>query len=628
MEKKFTRMISKAFLAVLALLNVQYVYAQQQKITKENCFSPQTKNLQYIPIAQTSAESKSITPFSTPEKIYGLALNSDIELNNNASLVRIVLIDENAVEYLVYETYPLLANSKFSTVTNVGEETSLLNGIVPVSLQIQTINSTVSINNIAVSYTPSAYRQEEINTLKQQIADAQNDAKIEIINRNNKTNGVNWIAARTDVSHLPYSEKKMLINGDHILNLQGFEYYKGGTFVYDLGYGESIETTEESSLALIDRWDWRERHGANKSGSPYYDGDVNKGGWFTPIQNQKCNQCWAFAPTAAIEVLTNLYFNQHLNIDLSEQHAAACGGGASGSCAGGNSSATANYIANSGLVNESCLPYANSDAIPCSNTCTTPTEKIKAGARVSLGSPNEVTMKKYVMDYGPVTSGVQGMWHFMCLQGFYKDAADGKNVWIFKNSWGANSGDKGFANIKITGSGSTNYLYGNYAFTTPLVSLVKHQVACNDKDGDGYYNWGIGTAKPSTCPAGISNDKDSDDSDPCIGPLDADYKGIPITSPNCLTNINDLTNSNYLNVFPNPTTGTATLNYSLPLKATIRLSILNVLGEETTVLVDNKEFQEGLHSAAINGLKPGIYFCKLAFSNSSFVSKIVVIKSE
>src|SRR5688572_6216255 len=98
MEKKFTRMIGKAFLVVLALLNVQHMYAQQQKITKDNCFSPQAKNFQYIPIAQTFSESKSLTPFSTSEKIYSLALNSDIELNNNASLVRIVLIDENAVE--------------------------------------------------------------------------------------------------------------------------------------------------------------------------------------------------------------------------------------------------------------------------------------------------------------------------------------------------------------------------------------------------------------------------------------------------------------------------------------------------------------------------------------------------
>lgn len=629
MEKKITRMISKAFLVVLALLNVQHIYAQQQKITKENCFSPQAKNFQYISIAQTFSESKSITPFSTSEKIYGLTLNSTIELANKASLVRIILIDENSVEHLVYETYPLLANKKFLTVTNICEETSLLNGIVPVSLQIQTINSTVSIKNIAVSYAPPTYRQEEFNTLKQQIVDAQNDAKIEAINKFNKANGIDWIADRTDVSHIPYSEKKMLINGDHILNFQGLEYYKGGIFVYDLGHGESVQTVEESSSAMIERWDWRERHGANKPGSPYYDGDVNKGGWFTSVKHQgqpkECSHCWAFAPTATIEVLANLYFNQHLDLDLSEQQAAACSGGASGSCAGGSSSATSNYIANSGLVNESCMPYKSSDGIACSSVCGTPTEKIKAASRVSLGSPNEATMKKYIMDYGPVTSGVNGMWHFMCLQGFFKDQADGKNVWVFKNSYGLNSGTKGFLNVKITGSGNTDYLYGNFAFKTPLTSLNTHQVACHDKDGDGYYNWGIGP-KPSTCPAAASNDKDSDDSDPCIGPLDADYKGIVLTGPNCVTGVHTLINNTInLNVFPNPSTGAATLNFSLPSKETIRLSIVNLLGEETAVIVDSKEFQGGQHSVNISELKPGIYFCKLSFSNNYFVKKVVVV---
>ena len=624
MKKTFTLTISSAFFVVLTLLNVQPLCAQQQKLTKDETFSPQAKDLQYIPIAQVISENRVITPFTSSQKIYSLALSSDIELSNKASLVRIILIDENAVEHLVYETYPVIANGKSLSVTNVCEETSLLNGIVPASLQVQTINSTVSIKSVGISYTPFAYRQDEFNRLKQNISDAQNDAKIETINKNNKINGVNWVAARTDVSHIPYDQKKMLINSG-ILNLQGFEYYKGGIFVYDLGYGDS-QTEEAGSLALTERWDWRERHGANKVGSPYYDGDAKKGGWFTAIQNQKCNQCWAFAPTAAIEVLTNLYFNQHLNIDLSEQNTAACGGGASGSCAGGNSSASANYIATTGVVNEACLPYANSDAIACSATCASPVDRIKAASRVSLGSPTEVVMKKYIMDYGPVTSGVNGMWHFMCLEGFFKDAADGKNVWIFKNSWGEASGDNGFANIKITGSGKTDYLYGNFAFKTPLTSQKAYQVACNDKDGDGLYNWGIG-AKPSTCPTTSSNDKDADDSNPCIGPLDADYNETSLPGPNCVTGVNNVSiNTINLSVFPNPTTGSATLSYSLPAKTTVRVSILNLLGEETTVLIDDKELQEGFHSINIDNLKSGVYFCKLSSSNSSSVKKVVVIK--
>jgi len=633
MKKTFTNAIGKIFLAMV-LLTTAHLYAQQSAqnkiIQQKDCFSPKAKDLNYIPVGQVFSETKSISPFSISKKIYSLALSADVKLDNKASLVRIILIDENATEHLVYETYPVIADSKSFTVENICEETSLLNGIVPVSLQIQTVNSSIAVKDLAVSYTQPNYKQGEFVALSQQIMDAQNDAKIEIINKKNKINGINWLAARTDVSHLPYDEKKMLINGiDGVLNFQGLEYYKEGIFVYDLGHGDA-EVKEESSLTLIDHWDWKERHGANKPGSPYYDGDVNKGGWFTSIKHQgvpkECSHCWAFAPTATLEVLTNLYFNQHLDLDLSEQQAAACSGGASGSCAGGSSSSTANYIASTGLVDEACMPYKSSDGIACSSVCSSPTNKIKSGARVSLGSPTDDAMKKYIMDYGPVTSGVNGMWHFMCLEGFFKDPADGKNVWIFKNSYGLNSGTKGFLNIKITGSGTYDKLYGNFAFKTPFTSLKTYSVSCNDKDGDGYYWWGIGP-KPSTCPVNSSNDKDSDDSDPCIGPLDADYKGIVLTGPNCLTNVFEPTESNInLKVFPNPATGPATLSYSLPSKAIIRLSILNLLGEETRVLVDNKELQEGFHSATIDNLGSGVFFCKLSFPNYSFTTKIVVIK--
>lgn len=620
MIKKSISPVHKIFSVLLILLFAQQLFAQHDRL-----FSPKANNLQRISLNQTFSESRFISPFTNLDKIYSLAVSATVELQNKASLVRIILVDEYGAEQLVYETYPLIATGKSFSIQNICEETSLLNGIVPSSLKIEVLNATVDISHIAVSYESTGYRLAEYNSLKHEISDAQNDAKIDIINKNNELNGMSWIAAKTDVSHLPYSEKKMLVNGGHTLNLQGFEYYKGGIFVYDLGYEDAQRDESPESRALTPRFDWRERHYANKPNSPYYDGDAKKGGWFTTIQSQKCNQCWAFAPTATLEVLTNLYFNQHLDIDLSEQNAAACGGGASGECEGGNSSATANYIAKTGIVNEACMPYKNTDAIACSSVCASPAERIKADSRVSLGSPNETTMKKAIMDYGPVTSGVNGMWHFMCLQGFYPDPADGKNVWIFKNSYGVNSGDNGFANIKITGSGKTDELYGNFAFKTPLTSLKAHPIPCNDKDGDGYYWWGIG-AKPSSCPTSSPNERDGNDADACLGPLDANYVEVKLSGPGCITNIFDYAKDNLgMNVYPNPTTGAITVNYSLPSKAIISLYVVNSLGQET-MLKSNVEVQAGNHSQVIDNLPTGIFFIKLSSSTSSTVTKVIVIE--
>jgi C1A family cysteine protease len=602
------------------LLFTQQLFAQQDRR-----FSPKANNLQPISLDQAFSESRSISPFSNPEKIYGLALSGTVELHNKAALVRVLLVDEYGSEHLVYETYPLIANGKSFSIKNICEETSLLNGITPSSLKVEVLNASIHVSDIAVSYDAPGYRLVEYNLLKQEISNAQNDAKIELINNYNQQHGVDWIAARTDVSHLSYNEKKMLVNGGHIVNLQGFEYYKGGTFVYDLGLEDAPKNESAELRALPARFDWRERHYANKPTSPYYDGDTKKGGWFTTIQNQKCNQCWAFAPTATLEVLTNLYFNQHLDIDLSEQNAAACGGGASGECEGGNSSATASYIAKTGVVNEACMPYKTTDKIPCTDACATPKERIKAATRISLGSPDEAKMKKTIMDYGPVTSGVNGMWHFMCLQGFYQDAADGKNVWIFKNSYGASSGDNGFANIKITGSGKTDYLYGNFAFTTPLTSLAAHPIPCNDKDGDGYYWWGIG-AKPASCPTSSPAERDGNDADPCLGPLDANYVEIKLNGAGCFTSITDYATASIgMDVFPNPSSGTVTVNYLLPSKAMISLHVINSLGQEIQ-LKNNEELQAGAYSQTIDNLNPGIYFIKLSSLNYSTVTKVTVIK--
>jgi hypothetical protein len=620
MIKKITPRINKISFVLLILFYAQHAFAQQGAL-----FSPKLSNLQHTAMDQTFTESRSISPFANPEKIYSLALSGSVELYNKASVVRVLLVDEYGAEHLVYETYPLIATGKSFSIKNICEETSLLNGITPSSLKIEVLNATINVSDLAVSYEKPAYKLTEFNLLQKEISDAQNDAKIELINKNNKLNGVNWIAARTDVSHLSYSEKKMLVNGGHIVNLQGFEYYKGGTFVYDLG-GEDAPTVENpESRALRTDFDWRNRHYANKPGSPYYDGDTKKGGWFTAIQNQKCNQCWAFAPTGTLEVLTNLYFNQHLDIDLSEQNAAACGAGASGKCEGGNSSATANYIAKTGIVNEACMPYKNSDAIPCTDACTTPAERIKAAARISLGSADDTKMKKSIMDYGPLSSGVNGMWHFMCLEGFYPDPADGKNVWIFKNSWGAASGDNGFANIKITGSGQTDALYGNFAFTTPLTSLAAHSIPCNDKDGDGYYWWGIG-AKPASCPTSSPAERDGNDADPCLGPLDANYMEIKLNGAGCFTSITDYAAASIgMDVFPNPSSGAVTVNYLLPSKAIISLHVINSLGQEIQ-LKNNEELPAGSYSQTIDNLDPGIYFIKLSSLKYSTVTKVTIIK--
>ena len=63
-------------------------------------------------------------------------------------------------------------------------------------------------------------------------------------------------------------------------------------------------------------------------------------------------------------------------------------------------------------------------------------------------------------------------------------------------------------------------MLSTYALETPIIRKghTDAEIICEDKDGDGYYNWGIGP-KPSHCPAEAQILPDGNDSDPLQGPM-------------------------------------------------------------------------------------------------------------
>ncbi len=219
---------------------------------------------------------------------------------------------------------------------------------MPVAVRVDLVDTELSID--AITVLPAAARAAEINGLTEEalpsIAEIRSD-KIRRLNEQIRKRGLKWIAGETAVSRLSFEEKKKLFGG-RVPNLQGFEYYAGGIF-------EILPSDPQSSLVqpapstLIDHFDWRQRYGADDPSSPYYDGDPSGSGWITSVKNQlSCGSCWAFAATGATEALANIYFNDHIDLDLSEQDALSCSG--AGDCTGGWPGLTLDYYTSVGVV--------------------------------------------------------------------------------------------------------------------------------------------------------------------------------------------------------------------------------------------------------------------------------------
>ena len=474
------------------------------------------------------------------EKIYGLSINAKVNLISGNSLARVLLVSgEN--EYLVYEGYPMIINKGLITVNNFCEETCALDGVEFDSLKIQIENATIDLRsvNFVNSYNElnPIVKSNGAVIFNKEIKEKQDKFKIKKINEKKSS----WIAGETTVSQLSYQEKKVLFpdyvkkNGK-LPNLQGFEYYTGGIFELKTSdTGAIAESSEELSGtgSLPSGWDWRNRHNEN---------------WVTPVTNQgSCGSCWAFAVVAATETLTNLYFNQHIDMNLSEQDVLSCSGG--GSCSGGYSATAASYVQNTGVVDEDCFSYVASD-ISCELKCNDPAEKVKIGSRTAnfYSSQGEDVLKKMIIEYGGAAGRVDSWWHMMHLVGYdtvnvgdriyystsysqYKtiqegDPLVGQTYWTFKNSWGTGWGEAGYFKINLP----LSEFDFSFAVTAPVTTLGSYETICTDNDNDGYCNWGISANKPSSCPEFCKAEKDCDDSNSNLAGFDASYNCININS--------------------------------------------------------------------------------------------------
>ncbi|MFC1610698.1 C1 family peptidase [Myxococcota bacterium] len=502
--------------------------------------------------------------------IQGLGITAEVELPQDVSLARVVLVDQAGVQHLVAELFPLVTNDRIISLTGHCEETCTIPEVVPANLRIEVVESTVHLRDIhfVPSTSSQATNADAIRDQSQRKA-TQDAHRISRLNENLQALGLKWVAGETPVSRLLFDHKRRMfpIHEDSIdrgiLNLQGFEYYVGGIFSTVERQNSRDASQEISDASLLpDRWDWRDVHGQD---------------WMTPVRDQgSAGTCWAHSFLGSMEALINLSLNRHLDIDLSEQMLVDCSQGFdpfgpppefirglhAAECTAPSCEETDTLLCKLrevGVADESCDPYEAREPqqlTQCTyeNICQNWPDRMwkvhDYGGFEPIGlscsgmpEKTKTEIKRALITSGPQYAGGFIWNHAMVLTGYCEScsvcaardpmgqcmSATG-SFWILKNSWGTDHGNKGYTYIDMDTIDLTQV---DIMFPIgPVIPPddVSLEVLCVDDDRDTYCNWGISPEKPSTCPASCRAQRDCDDSDPGLGPFDENFRCVRTTS--------------------------------------------------------------------------------------------------
>jgi len=515
-------------------------------------------NAQTIVIDSTFSSYGEILPFSQNDTIYGLSISGSINLFSDTSLVRVILSDTVGNEWMVYEAYPMIVSATSFDIVEECDETCYLDEFVPYSISIQVINAEFDFDSVNYSIDGEG----DLSELQYQAKRDKDLFKIQVMNQYIINRDWNWTAGVNYFTDLYYQEKRKAFGTKY--NLLGYEYYVSGIY-------KDIKTAEIyiDNSSLVKEFDWRSKHDADLTDSEYFDENPDLpqvyNGWITSVKNQEpCWACSAFGSVAALEAITNLYFNYHtdaeLNIQLSERDAFNCSPFNSQSqnvgciCETGwgkDFESVLDYITTSGIVDEDCFPWKSPycvgeipDCSPVySQKCSEEDQIVNVkptGYDVRYKNPPSTLssrLKSDLIEEGPLmiidlinpTAS-----HVYVIVGFGEDETTGELYWNCKNSYGAyapyhqNSGYISLTHTYLLGHlWNTYYSFQNEIITIPT-DFFGQEPRCLDKDNDGYMNWGIGI-QPQNCTSCLEDaEEDWNDNNNRIGPRDDYYYGQPV----------------------------------------------------------------------------------------------------
>ncbi|MBY8998716.1 MAG: DUF333 domain-containing protein, partial [Candidatus Thorarchaeota archaeon] len=205
----------------------------------------------------------------------------------------------------------------------------------------------------------------------------------------------------------------ILGSASEMMNL--YDQVSGDPGIFNRYVGPPEPPMDYAVEALPLSFDWRDHLGSD---------------WTSPVKDQaRCGSCWAFSAVGASEAALNIASNSpDLDLDLSEQYLVTDCALDEGSCVGGWNGKALEFIRDSGIPDEACLPYLEVDCtfaylgICNSSTCTYSSggqcsdyqcndrcwdwvnRLYTIDSFTSMGSyPNIDTIKTALIDHGPLS---------------------------------------------------------------------------------------------------------------------------------------------------------------------------------------------------------------------------------